>query len=106
MVPGFDSRRQATDNAIIALRLLQRIEFDMIKLMALVLTLSSAAAIAHEAPLSAWDGGAKGGDREGKEIVVSDIVVKAPEMDTTAAASALTLLLGGVLVMRSRATKR
>ncbi|HEY0748160.1 MAG TPA: hypothetical protein VGD63_15775 [Steroidobacteraceae bacterium] len=73
----------------------------MIKLIALVLTLSSAAAVAHEAPLSAWDGGAKGGDREGKEIVV-----KAPEMDTTAAASALTLLLGGVMVMRSRATKR
>jgi hypothetical protein len=78
----------------------------MMKLMALVLTLSSAAAIAHEAPLSAWDGGAKGGNREGKEVVLSAIVVKAPEMDAATAAGALTLLVGGVMVMRSRATKR
>jgi hypothetical protein len=81
------------------------IEIAMMKLMALVLTLSSAAAVAHQAPLSAWNGGAKGGDREGK-VVVNAVVVKAPEMDATTAASALTLLLGGVMVMRSRATKR
>jgi hypothetical protein len=78
----------------------------MMKLAVLVLTLASAAAVAREAPLSAWDGGAKGGNREGKEVVVRDVAVKAPEMNAASAASALTLLLGGILVMRSRATKK
>lgn len=72
----------------------------MIKLIALILTLSSAAVVAREAPRSAWNGGAKGSSMR------SAIVVKAPEIDPASTASALTLLLGGVMVMRSRATKR
>ena len=103
----------------------------MIKLVALILTLSSAAVVAREAPLSAWNGGAKGSSSRtgvvvtapvvvsapvvvGAPVVVSapvvgtapEFVVKAPEIDAASMASALTLLLGGVMVMRSRATKR
>jgi hypothetical protein len=84
-----------------AVRLFQRIEIEMIKLVALILTLSSTAVVAREAPFSAWNGGAKGSSFR------QAIVVKAPEIDPASAASALTLLLGGVMVLRSRrATKR
>lgn len=90
-----------------AVRFLQRIEIDMIKLVALILTLSSAAVVAREAPLSAWNGGAKGSSMRTAVVVKApEIVVKAPEIDPASMASALTLLLGGVMVMRSRATKR
>jgi hypothetical protein len=84
-----------------AVRLFQRIEIEMIKLVALILTLSSTAVVAREAPFSAWSGGVKSSSFR------QAIVVMAPEIDPASAASALTLLLGGVMVLRSRrATKR
>ncbi len=70
----------------------------MIKIVALILTLSSTAAIASVAPPSAGNDGGTGN--------TFSAVVRAPEIDPSSMASALTLLLGGVMVMRSRAVKR
>ena len=70
----------------------------MIKIVALILALSSTAAIASVPSLSSWDAGAPGSSFAA--------VVNAPEIDPASTASALTLLLGGVMVMRSRAAKQ
>jgi hypothetical protein len=72
----------------------------MIKLLAgLILSLSSVATIVYVAPSSYWHGwdGDHGGSRG---------TLRAPEIDPASAASALTLLMGGVLVLRSRVAKR
>jgi hypothetical protein len=71
----------------------------MIKLLTtLILTLSGLGTIAYVAPPSFWHGdghGHKGGG-----------VMAAPEIDPASATSALTLLLGSVIVLRSRLTKQ
>jgi hypothetical protein len=65
---------------------------------ALILSLSSVATVAYIAPPSFWHGDHDGDHRNS---------FAAPEMDASSAMGALTLLVGGVLVMRSRvATKR
>jgi hypothetical protein len=74
----------------------------MIKLIAaLILSLSSIATVVYVAPPSFWGWG--GGGEHGKFPGSS---MQAPEIDPASAASALTLLMGGVLVLRSRAAKR
>jgi hypothetical protein len=71
----------------------------MIKLLAaLILSLSSIVTVAYVAPPSFWQGW--GGDHGWRGTV------GAPEIDPASAASALTLLMGGVLVLRSRVAKR
>jgi hypothetical protein len=66
----------------------------MFKLIAaLVLSLSSIVAVVVVAPPSIWGGG-PGGPKGGS--------FKAPEIDPASAVSALTLLLGGMAVLRSR----
>jgi hypothetical protein len=72
----------------------------MFKLIAaLILSFSSVATVAFIAPPSFWHG-----DHNGPPHSNS---FAAPEMDASSAMGALTLLVGGVLVLRSRvATKR
>jgi hypothetical protein len=71
----------------------------MIKLLAgLILSLSSVVTVAYVAPSSFWHGW--GGDHDWRGTL------RAPEIDPASAASALTLLMGGVLVLRSRVAKR
>jgi hypothetical protein len=66
----------------------------MFKLLAaLILSLSSIVTVVVVAPPSSW-GGDHGGSKGGS--------FKAPEIDPASAVSALTLLLGGVAVLRSR----
>jgi len=66
----------------------------MIKLIAaLILSLSSIVTVVIVAPPSIWGGGHGGSGGN---------TVKAPEIDPASAVSALTLLLGGVAVLRSR----
>jgi hypothetical protein len=81
----------------------------MFKLIALVLSLSSVATVVYVAPPSFWHGDRdeKGhsfwhGDHDGKGHSFA-----APEIDASSAMGALTLLLGSVVVLRSRvATKK
>jgi hypothetical protein len=70
----------------------------MLKLIAaLILSISSVGTVAYIAPPSLWDGD-HGHHRSS---------FAAPEIDASSAMGALTLLMGGVLVLRSRvATKR
>jgi hypothetical protein len=70
----------------------------MLKLIAaVILSFSSVGAVAFIAPPSFWHG-----DRNSHSNSFA-----APEMDASSAMGALTLLVGGVLVLRSRvATKR
>jgi hypothetical protein len=72
----------------------------MFKLIAaLILSLSSVATVVYVAPTSFWHGGDHDG-RKGNSFA-------APEIDASSAVGALTLLLGSVVVLRSRvATKR
>ena len=70
----------------------------MIKIVALILTLSSTAAIGSGVSSPAGSDGGTGN--------TFSAVVRAPEIDPASMASALTLLLGGVMVMRSRAVNR
>jgi hypothetical protein len=73
----------------------------MIKLIAaLILSLSSVFTVVYVAPPSFWQG--SGGDQGGSP----GTSVTAPEIDPASAASALTLLMGSVLVLRSRVAKR
>jgi hypothetical protein len=71
----------------------------MLKLIAaLILSFSSVATVAYIAPPSFWNGDHNGPHSNS---------FAAPEMDASSAMGALTLLVGGVLVLRSRvATKR
>jgi hypothetical protein len=70
---------------------------EMLKLIAaLILSVSSVGTVAYLAPPSFWHG-----DPDHHHSFA------APEMDASSAMGALTLLVGGVLVLRSRvATKR
>jgi hypothetical protein len=72
----------------------------MIKLIAaLLLSLSSVLTIVYVSPPSFWQGGDRGAPTSG--------FFRAPEINSTSAVGALTLLLGSVVVLRSRvATKR
>jgi hypothetical protein len=73
----------------------------MTKLIAaLLLSLSSVATIVYISPPSFWGSG--GGGWQGNP----GSPLRAPEIDPASAASALTLLMGGVLVLRSRVAKR
>jgi hypothetical protein len=76
----------------------------MIKLLAaLILSLSSVATVVYVAPTSFWQGWSGDyGDHDGP----SGGDIRAPEIDPASAAGALTLLMGGVLVLRSRVAKR
>ena len=68
----------------------------MFKLLAgLILSLSGVVTVVYIAPSSYWHGW--DGDHHG-----SRGTLHAPEIDPASAASALTLLMGGVLVLRSR----
>jgi hypothetical protein len=73
----------------------------MIKLIAaLLLSLSSVVTIVYVAPLSIWQDGGRHAPTTGSSLA-------APEINSTSAIGALTLLLGSVVVLRSRvATKR
>jgi hypothetical protein len=72
----------------------------MFKLLAaLILSLSSVVTVVYVAPSSYWQW--SDGDHRG-----SRGTLHAPEIDPASAASALTLLMGGVLVLRSRVAKR
>jgi hypothetical protein len=82
----------------------------MFKLIAaLILSLSSVATVLYVAPPSSWHGDHDGkghsfwhGDHDGKGHSFA-----APEIDASSAMGALTLLLGSVVVLRSRvATKK
>ncbi|HEY0802815.1 MAG TPA: hypothetical protein VGD54_18405 [Steroidobacteraceae bacterium] len=70
-------------------------------LAALILALSGVATIAYVAPSSLWhgDGGDHHGHKGGGDFVM------APEIDSSSAISALTLLFGSVIVLRSRLTR-
>jgi hypothetical protein len=72
----------------------------MFKLIAaLILSLSSVATVAYFAPASFWHD--RDHDRD------KDHSLAAPEIDASSAMGALTLLLGSVVVLRSRvATKK
>jgi hypothetical protein len=72
----------------------------MLKLIAaLILSISSVGTVVFIAPPSFWQGD-HNGPPHGNSFA-------APEMDASSAMGALTLLVGGVLVLRSRvATKR
>jgi hypothetical protein len=72
---------------------------EMLKLIAaLILSLSSVGTVAYLAPPSFWHGDPD--HHHGNSFA-------APEMDASSAMGALTLLVGSVLVLRSRvATKR
>jgi hypothetical protein len=80
----------------------------MFKLLAaLILSLSSVVTVVYIAPSSYWhwsdddhDDHGDHGDHDG-----SRGTLRAPEIDPASAASALTLLMGGVLVLRSRAKR-
>ena len=63
-------------------------------ILALILSLSGVVSVAYFAPPSSWGGGGNGGGRWGH--------MTAPEIDPSSAITALTLLLGGVTVLRSR----
>jgi hypothetical protein len=78
----------------------------MTKLIAaLLLSLSSLGTIAYLSPLSFWQGGGWGGPTGWGAPTTHSF--KAPEINSTSASGALTLLLGSVVVLRSRvATKR
>ncbi|GEM_PF-2869443 len=71
----------------------------MLKLIAaLILSISSIATVVYIAPPSFWHG-----DHDGHH----HHTFAAPEIDASSAMGALTLLMGGVLVLRSRvAAKR
>jgi hypothetical protein len=71
----------------------------MIKLLAaLILSLSSVATVAYMAPSSFWHDHDRG-EHRGHSF-------GAPEIDPSSAISALTLLLGSVIVLRSRLIKQ
>ncbi len=72
----------------------------MLKLIAaLILSLSGVVTVVYVAPPSSWSGsGGNGGSGNG--------TVMAPEIDPSSAAAALTLLLGGAMVLRSRVTTK
>lgn len=71
----------------------------MIKLIAaLILAFSGVATAVYLAPPS-WGGYGHGGPGSGTHI-------SAPEIDPSSAITALTLLLGGVTVLRSRVSKK
>jgi hypothetical protein len=72
----------------------------MIKLIAaLLLSFSSVVTIVYVSPPSFWQGGDRGAPTRGSFM--------APEINSTSAIGALTLLLGSIVVLRSRvATKR
>jgi hypothetical protein len=74
----------------------------MIKLLAaLILSLSSVATVVYVAPPSFWHD-----DHRGPKGPISHSFA-APEIDASSAIGALTLLLGSVVVLRSRvSTKR
>jgi hypothetical protein len=63
-------------------------------ILALILSLSGVSTVVYLAPPSFWGGPGDGG-HGGRSVV-------APEMDPASAATALTLLLGGVMVLRAR----
>jgi hypothetical protein len=63
-------------------------------ILALILSLSGVSTVVYLAPPSFWGGPGHGGRGGGS--------VAAPEMDPASAATALTLLLGGVTVLRAR----
>ncbi len=63
-------------------------------ILALILSLSGVSTVVYLAPPSFWGGPGHGGGGGG--------TVAAPEMDPASAATALTLLLGGVMVLRAR----
>jgi hypothetical protein len=70
-------------------------------LAALILALSGVVTIAYVAPPSTWQGGdGEHGHKGGGGSVM------APEIDPSSAIGALTLLLGSVIVLRSRLAKR
>jgi hypothetical protein len=73
----------------------------MIKLIAaLILSLSGVVSVVYFAPRSSWGAGGNGAPGHGNHMT-------APEIDPSSAITALTLLLGGVTVLRSRvATKK
>ncbi len=71
----------------------------MIKLIAaLILSLSGVVTVVYVAPRSSWGAG-DGGPGRGNHMT-------APEIDPSSAMAALTLLLGGVTVLRSRVTPK
>jgi hypothetical protein len=75
----------------------------MIKLIAaLILATSSVVTVVYVAPPTFWHGWGGGPGSHG----FPGTSVRAPEIDPASAASALTLLMGGILVLRSRAAKR
>jgi hypothetical protein len=68
----------------------------MTKLIAaLILFLSSLGSVVYFSPPWSWGGSGNGGPGRG-------IHMTAPEIDPSSAITALTLLLGGVTVLRSR----
>ena len=69
-------------------------------LAALILALSGVVTIAYVAPPSFWHG--DGDDHHGHKGGGGSVM--APEIDSSSAISALTLLLGSVIVLRSRLT--
>jgi hypothetical protein len=69
-------------------------------ILALILSLSGATTVAYFAPPSFWGGpGHGGGGSNGGGPV------RAPEIDPASAVSALTLLLGGITVLRARKSR-
>ena len=69
-------------------------------ILALILSLFGVVSVAYFAPPSSWGGGGNGGPGRWNHMT-------APEIDPSSAITALTLLLGGVTVLRSRvATKK
>jgi hypothetical protein len=66
-------------------------------ILALILSLSGVSTVVYLAPPSFWGGPGHGGHGGGP--------VAAPEMDPASAATALTLLLGGVTVLRARKSR-
>jgi hypothetical protein len=72
----------------------------MIKLLAaLILSLSSAATVWYVVPPSFWHGDHRGHGHIGYSVA-------APEIDASSAIGALTLLLGSVVVLRSRVSAK
>lgn len=67
-------------------------------ILALILSLSGVSTVVYLAPPSFWGGPGHGGSNGGGSV-------KAPEMDPASAAAALTLLLGGVTVLRARKSR-
>jgi hypothetical protein len=67
-------------------------------ILALILSLSGLSTVIYMAPPSFWGGHGHGGSNGGGSVA-------APEMDPASAATALTLLLGGVTVLRARKSR-